>query len=68
MEEKFSDDEWIDHICNGSSETRFQYCKKFCDDLLFIRAIQGHTGGKMMAPELMGHVAFHVNCQEFIFH
>ena len=45
---KFSDDEWIDHIWKGCSQTRFQYCKKSCHDLLSIRSIQGHTGGEVM--------------------
>ena len=29
---------------------RFQFC-------VYIRAIQGHTGGNLIALELMGHVA-----------
>ena len=47
---KFSDDEWVDHIWKGSSKTRFLCCKNSCNDLLKIRAIQGHTGGAVSAP------------------
>ena len=36
---------------------RFQYCMNSKKSLLYIRAIQGHTGGNSIAPELMGHVA-----------
>ena len=37
------------------------------NSLLYKRAIQGHTGGELIAPELLGHV-FHTNRKEFIFH
>ena len=36
--------------------------------LLYIRATQGHTGGNLIAPELMGHVAIPDNWKEFLFH
>ena len=36
--------------------------------LLKIRAIQGHTGGNVIAPELMGHVAIPFKWKEFLFH
>ena len=46
-------------IWKGSSKTRFQHCKNSHEVPLYIRASQGHTGGKVIAPELMGHVAIH---------
>ena len=36
--------------------------------VLKIRGIQGHTGGKLIAPALLGHVAILFNWKEFIFH
>ena len=33
----------------GRNKTRLQYCKNSYDDLLYIRAIQGHTGGDVIA-------------------
>ena len=36
---------WINRIWKGSNKTRFQQCKKSCDALLYICALQGHTGG-----------------------
>ena len=36
--------------------------------LLYIRAIQGHTGGNLIAPELMGHVAIPYKWKEILFH
>ena len=38
------------------TKTRLQYCKNSHDVLLYIRAFQGHTGGNVIASELMGHV------------
>ena len=55
--QQFSDSDWLQHFCKGSNKTRFQHCKNSRDVLLYIRAIQGHTGGIVIAPALMGHVA-----------
>ena len=64
----FSDTEWINHIWMGSSKTRFQYCKNSGEALLHIRVIQGHTGGDVIALELMGHVAIPLKWKEFPSH
>ena len=46
-------------ILNGVdyNKTRFQYCKNSHDVPFYTRAIQGHTGGSVIAPELVGHLA-----------
>ena len=41
----FTDRDWINFIWIGSNKTRFQYCRNSCKRLLYLRAIQGHTGG-----------------------
>ena len=61
------DFDWIIHIWKGSSKSRFQYCKNSCDDLLYVRAIQGHTEGEVIACELMDHVAIPIEWKEFLF-
>ena len=38
-----------------------------CEDFLYIRAFQGHTGGDMITLELMGHVAIPFNWKDFYF-
>ena len=43
---------------------RFEYCESSKGSLLYIRAIQGHTGGIMIAPELSGHVDIVWNWKE----
>ena len=44
---KFSDKEWLQHVYEGSNKTRFEYCENSKNSLIYIRAIQGHTGGNM---------------------
>ena len=34
----------------------------------YIRAIQEHTGGEMIEPEMLGHVLIPPNVKEFVFH
>ena len=37
--------------------------KKCCT----FRALQGHTGGEMIEPEMMGHVCIPLNWKQFVF-
>ena len=52
----------------NSRRKRNRHCKSSRNVLLCIRAIQGHTGGNVIAPELMGHVAIPYNLKELLFH
>ena len=65
---RFSDTDWLQHIYEGSDKMRFQCCMNSQNSLFKIRAIQGHTGGNMTAPELMGHLAIPYNWKDFLFH
>ena len=47
---------------------RVQFLHEFQKSLLYTRAIQGHTGGNLIAPELMGHVAVPYKWKEILFH
>ena len=35
---------------------------------MYTRAIQGHTGGNMIAPAFVGHVAIPYNLKDIVFH
>ena len=35
---------------------------------MYIRAIQGHTGGQVIEPEMTGHVCIPLNWKQFVFH
>ena len=63
----FSDTEWLGLIHQGSSKTRFEYCEDSKNSLAYFRAIQGHSGGITVAPELMGHTLIPYNWKEYFF-
>ena len=52
----FSDEVWLQKIFEGSSKKRTEYCKNKDEILCYLRAIQGHSGGIPIEPELMGYV------------
>ena len=54
--EEFKYSESIDHIHKGSNKVRFEYCETSQGSLAYIRAIQRHSGGEAISPEMMGHV------------
>ena len=41
---------------------------EFSRKILYIRDIQGHTGGEMIEPEMMGDVCIPLNWKQFVFH
>ena len=47
---------------------RFRYSMNSKNQVTYVRAIQGHTGGSMISPELMGHVEIPYNWKSVIFH
>ena len=55
----FSETDWLRHIHEGSNKTRFEHCEDSKKSLTSFRAIQGHTGGITIAPELIGTSWFH---------
>ena len=63
-----SEKDWLQHIYERGNMTRFEYCENSQSSLIYIRAIQGHTGGNKIALELMGHVAIPYNRKELVFH
>ena len=64
----FSDSQWLDCRHRGSSRPRFQCCTNSNNNLLHVRAIQGHSGAVLIALELMNHVAIPLRWKEFQFH
>ena len=54
----FSDEQWLRLVHEGSSKTRSEYCEDSKNSLAYFRAIQGHSGGIPIDPELMGTFGF----------
>ena len=52
----------------GNNSRTLIGCMNSRNVLLYIRAILGRTGGNLIAPELMGHVAIPYTRKEFLFH
>ena len=52
-------------VHRGSNKLWFQCCTNYNNVVLFLRAIQGYSGGELIAPELMNHVAFPLRWEEF---
>ena len=51
----FDDDYWLVLIHEGSNKMRMEYCKDSNGSLCYLRAIQGHSGGIPISPELMNY-------------
>ena len=64
----FSDQQWLRFVHEGSSKTRIEYCEDSKNSLAYFRAIQGHTGGIPIDPELMECIRIPFNWKRFIYH
>ena len=67
-ERDFSDEQWLRLVHEGSSRTRFDYCEDSTKSLACFRAIQGHSGGIPIDPELMVYIRIPDNWKGFFFH
>ena len=64
----FSDFQWLNLIHRRSDKPRFQYCLDRNENLMYIRAIQGHSGGALVDPELLNCVEIPFGWKEHLFH
>ena len=52
----FKDKRLLRLVHHGSSKTRFEYCEDSKNSVAYSRAIQEHSGGITIDPELMEHI------------
>ena len=64
----FSDSQWLGYIHRGSNKPRFPYYVNSDSNHLYVRAIQGHSGGDLIAPELLNYVAVPLGGKECLYH
>ena len=61
----FPTPQWLGRIHRGSCKPRFQCCVDSNNNLFYVRAIQGHSEGDLIAPDLMNHVAIPLQMEGF---
>ena len=59
---------WIQLIQEGSSKKSVEYCVDHRNSFNHLRAIQGHSGGIPIMPELMGYTSVPYNWKQYICH
>ena len=64
----FSRKDWLQNTNVRSNKTKFEYCENSKGSLVYIRAIQGHTGCMAILPASMVHILIPCDWKEFIFH
>ena len=68
---RWSIHDWISILAKGGGpKKRFQYClnPNSSNHFLYFRAIQGHSGGDALDPELQDNVLLPKECTEYIYH
>ena len=60
--------EWLDLLESGSDRNRFQYCLNLDGIILYVRAVQGHSGGTKVDPTLLDNVLIPYKWSEYLCH
>ena len=59
---------WLHLIHEGSNKKRLEYCNDNNGSLCYLRAVQGHSGGSPISPELMNYKFIPYKWKVYIFH
>ena len=68
LRKECTNEDWLYYLHRGSKKTMFEICKEANGELKYIRAIQGHSGGRIISPELMNYVQILYKWNQFICH
>ena len=68
--QNWSDDRWIACVAaGGGSKRRYQYCSDCLGSIIYLRALQGHSGGNLIDLTLQdnvligpGNIPLHLSC------
>ena len=66
--EKFADSQWWNSFQKGTNKVRFEYCETSQNELVYVRAIQGHSGGETLSREFMNHVLLPLKWKDIKYH
>ena len=65
----WSDDRWKACLAaGGGSKRRYQYCSDDSGTVLYLRAIQGHSGSNLIDPTLQDNVVIESGIFHYIYH
>ena len=67
--QNWSDDRWIACLAaGGGSKRRYQYCSEILGSIIYLRALQGHSGGNLIDLTLQDNVLIGPGIFPYIYH
>ena len=67
--QNWSDDRWIACLAaGGGSKRRYQYCSDDLGSIIYLRALQGHSGSNLIDPALQDNVLIGPGIFPYIYH
>ena len=67
--QNWSDDRWIACLAaGGGSKRRYQYCSDNLGSIIYLRALQGHSGSNLIDPALQDNVLIGPGIFPYIYH
>ena len=67
--QNWSDDRWKACLAaGGGSKRRYQYCSDNLGTILYLRALQGHSGSNLIDPMLQDNVLIGTGISPYIYH
>ena len=67
--QNWSDDRWKACLAaGGGSKRRYQYCSDHLGTILYLRALQGHSGSNLIDPTLQDNVLIGTGIFPYIYH
>ena len=65
----WSDDKWQNNMARGRrNKKRYQYCTDSSGVILYLRALQGHSGPSLIDPTLQDNVVIPSNFFQYMYH
>ena len=64
----WSDDRWKACLAAGGGSKRYQYCSDDLGRILYLRALQGHSGSNLIDPTLKDNVVIGSGIFHYIYH
>ena len=67
--QNWSDDRWLACLAaGGGSKRRYQYCSDYLGSIIYLRALQGHSGDNLIDPTLQDNVLIGPGIFPYIYH